>query len=130
MKKGIMKESARQIVALDWIFFGISVAMLIAGVFRIAVGLRVGVWLVLIGGYAAYSSLYIEKVGRRTGILFIVFGAVGLVWCIAYAIWLLRLESAAWVLLAVSGWLILGMVCLPMGIYFTKRAKKMRNRKR
>ena len=49
-----MKESARQIVALDWIFFGISVAMIIAGVFRIAVGLRVGAWLVVAGGYAAY----------------------------------------------------------------------------
>ena len=125
-----MKESARQIVALDWIFFGISVAMIIAGVFRIAVGLRVGAWLVVAGGYAAYSSLYIEKAGKRTGILFIVLGAIGLIWCIAYAIWQLRLESAAWVLLAVSGWLILGMVCLPMGIYLTKRAKKMAKRKR
>jgi len=38
MKKEIMKESARQIVTLDWVFFGISVAMIIAGVFRIAVG--------------------------------------------------------------------------------------------
>jgi hypothetical protein len=119
-----MKESARQIVALDWIFFGISVAMIPAGVFRIAVGNRIGVWLVVIGAYAAYSSLYIEKVGKRTGILFVVLGAVGLIWCISYGIWLFRFESAAWILLAVSGWLILGMVCLPMGIYFTKRAKK------
>jgi len=121
-----MKQSARQIVTLDWILFGINVAMIIAGVFRIAVGLRVGVWLVVIGGYAAYSSLYIEKAGKRTGIVFVVLGAVGLIWGISYAIWLLRLESAAWVLWAVSGWLILGIVCLPMGIYFAKRAKNMR----
>jgi len=125
-----MKESARQIVALDWIFFGISVAMVPAGVFRIAVGNRIGVWLVVIGAYAAYSSLYIEKVGKRTGILFIVLGAASLIWCISYAIWLLRLESAVWVWTAVSGWLVFGTVCLPMGIYFTKRTKKMRKGKR
>lgn len=130
MKKGIMKRNALYIVTLDWIFFGISVAMIPAGIFRIAVGNRVGVWLVVIGAYAAYSSLYVEKVGKRTGILFVVLGALGLIWSISYGIWLLRFESAVWVLMVLSGWLTIGTVCLPMGIYLMKRAKRMRKSSR
>jgi len=125
-----MKESEKEIMVLDWVFFGLSLAMIIAGIFRIAVGIRTGAWLVVVGGYAAYSSLYIEKAGKRTGILLVVLGAIGLTWGVGYGIWLLGFESASWVLLAVSGWLILGIVSLPMGIYLTKRARKMRKRKR
>jgi hypothetical protein len=130
MKTGIMKRNALHIVTLDWIFFGISVAMIPAGIFRIAVDNRVGVWLVVIGAYGAYSSLYVEKVGKRTGILFVVLGALGLIWSISYGIWLLRFESAAWVLGALLGWLIIGVVGLPMGIYLMKRAEGMRKSRR
>ena len=115
-----MKGNRRQMAPLDWTFFGVSIAMVIAGGSSIAPGNMIGVWLVVIGVYASYSNLHREKVGRGTGVFFIVIGAASLIWCIIYAIFLLRLEPVIRDWAAGLGWLLFGIACLPMGIYFIK----------
>jgi membrane protein required for beta-lactamase induction len=125
-----MKESAKQIVPLDWVFFGVSIVMILEGVFRIAVGSRIGAWLIGIGAYAAYASIYVEKVGRRTGIVFIALGTFALIWAMFNAILLIGLGSAVEILVTVSGWLVFGTIYLPMGIHLIKRARSMKEAKR
>jgi len=116
-----MKDSKKKV--LDWVFFGISIAAIVVGIIMIIGGNMIGVWLIAISAYAAYSSYNPEKVGKGSGIFFVVLGASSFIWCIVYAVHLLTLEPVIRDWAGGLGWLFFGMMCLPMGIYFIRRTK-------
>ena len=116
-----MKESKKQV--LDWVFFSISIVAIVVGIIMTVASNMIGVWLIAISAYAAYSSYNPGKIGKGSGIFFVVLGASSFIWCIVYAVHLFTLAPVIRDWTAGLGWLLFGMMCLPMGIYFIRRAK-------